>query len=155
MRKRQIQADGIRSVERPAVLPDDADTDTGADKFIHRHVMLLAEFFAVKIQHIGAFRFSQFYTGEVVEDITVGIFHIFRENMAKLIHPFVAFRLIGADKGMHGQNVHAVVVGELSLFPYPVTQIGVINNMIGANQAGQVEGFGRGINRDSPVSGIF
>ena len=52
-------------------------------------------------------------------------------------------------------SVHAVVVGEFSLFPYPVTQIGIINNMIGANQAGQVEGFGRGINRDSPVSGIF
>ena len=49
----------------------------------------------------------------------------------------------------------AVVVGEFSLFPYPVTQIGIINNMIGANQAGQVEGFGRGINRDGPVSGIF
>lgn len=61
----------------------------------------------------------------MIEDIVAGerevrerdIFHIFRENMAKLIHPFVAFRAEAPIRAcMDSRNVHAVVVGEFSLF---------------------------------------
>ena len=50
MRQCQIQADRIRSVERPSVLPDHADSNTGFQQCIHIGIMLLAPLLAVEVQ---------------------------------------------------------------------------------------------------------
>ena len=49
---------------------------------------------------------------------------------------------------MHGKNVHFVVVGKGRLLVHAVAEQFVINHVVASDKTREVEGFGRGIERD-------
>ena len=55
------------------------------------------------------------YPGEVLPDKAAGVVHIAADHLAQLVHPLGALRGVGADEGVHGEDVHGVVVGEGAL----------------------------------------
>ena len=63
------------------------------------------------------------------------------DYFAQLVRPVHAFFGICTEKGMHGKNVHVVVMSEGRLSADPVLQPFVINDMITSDQAGQIEGL--------------
>ena len=111
--------------------------------------MLLAPFGAVHEQHVSALRLGDGYTLKVLCDVIAGVIHIAGNGLTQLIDPLVTLGLVGTDQGVHGQDVHIVIVGLAALGDHTVTDGGVIDDMIAAHQAGQVEGLGGSIDGDS------
>ena len=71
--------------------------------------------------------------------IRAEILDIVGEHLVELIHPLVALRLIGANERMHREDVHLVVVGLVGHGAHAVAQRLVIDDVVAADQARQVE----------------
>ena len=85
----------------------------------------------------------------------VSIIDIFRKNTAEFIDPFIPFRLIGTYKRMHGKYIHCIIMTDIRRASDTVTQIITVNDMIAADQAGQIEGLARSIDRYRPLPRIL
>ena len=51
------------------------------------------------------------------------------EDFPQLVYPVAALLGVGADQGVHGENVHHVVVAQAGLFFHAVTPPAVVNDM--------------------------
>ena len=109
-RQRQVHADVPRPVEGAAILPEDTDFETGALDVVQGKVMGFAVRFTVQEQHIGGLGSGYVDVRPVLLDEVTGEVRIFREDGFQLVHPLIAFRLVCAQQGVHGHQVHAVVV---------------------------------------------
>ena len=72
--------------------------------------MFLTPFLAVQEQHISPFRPADLHAFKMLLNIIAGIIHILSYNGTQLIYPFLPLLFIGSDQGMHGKNVHTVIV---------------------------------------------
>lgn len=151
----QVHADMAGAVERPSVLPGHAHVPASLQQPVDGISMILTPLRAVREQHIGALGLRDTDTVEVVRDVGAGEVYIASEDLAQLVHPLVAFGLIGTNQGVHGQQVHAVVMGEGGLLVHPVSDGFIINDVVAAHQACQVEGLGGRIDRHGAVPGVF
>ena len=76
---------------------------------------------------------------EMGGDVIIGIVDVVGQYLAQLVYPFFTFGLVGTDQRVHAQHVHRVVVGGIGLGDDPVAEVFVINNVIRANQTGEVK----------------
>ena len=88
----------------------------------------------------------------MLPNVLISIAAVALQYLQQLLHPFLALLAVGAQQRMHGKHVHLVVMGGVSLTGHPVAQILVINDVIAAGQARQIEGFGGGIHRHRVLS---
>ena len=142
-------------MERSAVLPIDTVLPAFVQKGVHVSVMGFAVAFAVNKQHVCALRSGQGDAFEILLNIIAGIGDVFRENLLQLIHPFISFRLIGADQGIHRKHIHGVVMGEGGFLLDSFTQPVIVDDVIAADQSGQVECLARRIERSGMIVRIF
>ena len=155
MRQCQIQADRIRSVERPSVLPDHADSNTGFQQCIHIGIMLLAPLLAVEVQHVRSFWFGKLHALEMLENVVVRIIRIRFQHFAQFIHPLISLRPVSADQRMNREYVRRIVVGKGRSLLHTVAQHAVVDDVVGAHKACEVKGLGRCIKRDGTLACIF
>ena len=142
-------------MERRALLPCHSDIPASFDQFIDRDSFFPAKLLTVKEHHVRALRFRDGNPLKMFGNEVVSIINIFRKDAAKLIDPFIPFRLIGADQGMHGKHVHVVIMTDSCRPPDTVTQIITVNDMITADQARQIECLARSIDRYRALSRIL
>ena len=142
-------------MERSSVLPEYPDLDSCGFQLVQCFSMGLAPFGAVQEEHVGSFRPCQFYTMEMAGDIVIGIIHVVCKNLTELIHPFISFRLISADQGVHTQYIHTVVMRKGGFLVHPVTDPFVIYNMITSHKSGQIKGFAGSVESGSTHFGIL
>lgn len=154
-REGQVHADGIWAVEGPSVLPEDALADPGGKQLVHGLSMLPAPLGAIQKQHIGALGFCQSHALKMGSDIVVSIGYIFRQYLAELIHPLVAFRLIGADERVHAHDIHTVIMGKTGFLFYPVPYPFIVYDVIAAYQTCQVKGLAGGVEGSGTHPGIL
>ena len=151
----QVHADMAGAVERPSVLPGHAHVPSGLLQFVDGLSMGLAPLRAVQEQHVSALGPGDLHAVEMLRDVGAGKVHIAGDRLAQLVHPLVALRFISADQGVHGKDIHAVVMGEGGLLVHPVPEGFIINDMVAAHQACQVEGLGGRVDRHGAVPGIL
>ena len=91
----------------------------------------------------------------MVLDVLGRITAVAFQDLVQFVCPFVSFLAVGADQGVHGKDVHFVITGPLSVLGnlFPQERIG--NDMVAADQAGQVDGFGRSLESDRTLAGVF
>ena len=136
-------------MEHPAILDRNAYVPASLFQFLNGLAVLLAPFGAVHEQHVSALRLGDGHTLKMLCDVIAGVIHIAGNSLTQLIDPLVTFGLVGTDQGVHGQDVHIVIVGLAALGDHAVTDGGVIDDMVAAHQTGQVEGLGGRIDSDS------
>ena len=112
-------------------------------------------FLAIDEQHIGALGLGDLNALEMLSDIIAGPTDVAVDDLAKLIDPLIALVLIGADQRIHGKNIQGVVVAEGGFLVHTILQGLVVDDMVAADQTGQVKGFGRCIESDRAVSCIL
>ena len=88
-------------------------------------------------------------------DVVAGKVDVAREDLAELVYPDVALGPVGADQGVHGQDVHAVVVALAGFGADAVPQVFVVDDVVAADQARQVEGLAGGVEGDGPAAGVL
>ena len=142
-------------VERSAVLPDDPHLLPRADQVIHAGVVGLAPAGTVQEQHIGALRFGHGHPREVLPDKADGVIDVLFQYLAQFIHPLGALPAVSRNQRVHRQHVHGVVVGKFRLGHDLVPQARVVDDVVRADQAGQVEGLGGGIEGHRAAAGVF
>ena len=77
------------------------------------------------------------------------------KHLVELVHPLVALRLVGTDKRMHGEDVHLVVVSLVGHGAHAVAQRLVIDDVVAADQARQVERLAGRIEGNRAHAGIL
>ena len=153
-RQGQVHADGKFAVERAPVLPGHAHVPAGFQQFIQRFSIVTAPCAAVQEEHIRSLRPAYLNAGEMFLNVAAGEIDIFCKYLAQLIHPFFSFPAVRSDEAVHRADIHAVVVGSAADGANPVPKGGVVDNVIAADQAGQVKGLAGRIKGDGAVSGI-
>ncbi len=151
----QVHAQMTGAVEHPAVLYRHAHIPAGFFHLVDGLAVGLAPFGAVHKQHVGALGLGYLHTLEVVPDVVAGEVDVAAEHFAELVHPLVALGLVGAHKGVHGQHIHGIVVAEAGLLVHPVLPPLVIDNVIAAHQARQVEGLAGGVHGGGALPGVL
>ena len=133
------------AVERPAVLPSHAHIPAGLDDLIQGLAGAPAVVRQIQEEHVGALGHGHVHAVVVLPDVVTGVFAVALQHLKKFGDPLSALVGIGPDQGVHGQHVHLVVVGGVAVGGDPVAQIFVIDDVIAADQARQVEGLGGGV----------
>ena len=77
------------------------------------------------------------------------------KHLVELVHPLVALRPVGADKRVHGEDVHLVVVSLVGHGAHAVAQRLVVDDVIAADQARQVKRLARRIEGNRAHAGIL
>ena len=77
------------------------------------------------------------------------------KHLIELVHPLIALRLVGTDKRMHGEDIHLVVVGLVGHGAHAVAQRLVIDDVVAADQARQVERLAGRVEGDRAHAGIL
>ena len=142
-------------MEHPAILPGHAHIPACVEHLLDGAAMGGAPMGAVQEEHVGAFGFSHLYPVKMLCDEITGKVDVAAEGFAQFIYPLVAFGPVGADKGVHGENVHIVIMGLAALGRHAVPQIRIIDNVIAAHQTRQVEGLAGGVERHRAVAGVL
>ena len=75
----------------------------------------------------------------------IGVPAVALQHLKQLIRPRLSLVGIGSYEGMHGKNVHFVVVGGVTPGFHPVPEISIVNDMVAANEARQIKGLGGGV----------
>ena len=88
-------------------------------------------------------------------DVIAGKVDVAGQHLAELVGPLVALGLVSTDQGVHGENVHHVVVAQAGLLLDAVTPPVVVNDMVAAHQTSQIEGLGGGIESGGALAGIL
>ena len=83
------------------------------------------------------------------------VLDIVGKHLVELVHPLVALRLVGTDKRVHGEDVHLVVVGLVGHGAHAVAQRLVVDDVVAADQARQVERLARRIEGNRAHAGIL
>ena len=115
----------------------------------------LAPVGAVHEQHVGTLRLGDGHALEMLLDVIAGKVDVAGQHLAELVGPLVALGLVSTDQGVHGEDVHHVVVAQAGLFFHAVTPPAVVNDMVAAHQTGQIEGLGGGIESGGALAGIL
>ena len=77
------------------------------------------------------------------------------KHLIELVHPLIALRLVGTDKRMHGEDIHLVVVGLVGHGAHAVAQRLVIDDVVAADQARQVERLAGRVEGNRAHAGIL
>lgn len=91
----------------------------------------------------------------MVLDVLDSITAIAFQDLVQFVCPFVSVLAIGANQGVHGKDVHFVITGPLSVLRNLFSQERIGDDVVTADQPGQVEGFGRSIESDRTLAGVF
>ena len=145
----QIHAQVAGAKEHGAILDGSAHIPAGVLHILNGLAVGLAPVGAVHEQHIGTLRLGDGHALEMLLDVIAGKVDVAGQHLAELVGPLVALGLVGTDQGVHGENVHHVVVAQAGLLLHAVTPPAVVNDMVAAHQTGQVEGLGGSIDSDS------
>jgi len=151
----KVHAHVAGAVESAAVLNRNAHIPAGLENVVNSLAVRLAPLRAVNKEHIGALGLGNLNALKVIPDVITGKVHVAAENFNELIQPLVTLGLVGTDERVHGQHVHAVVVGQAGLLAHAVMPPLVVNDVIAAHEAGQVEGLGGGIERCGALTRIL
>ena len=110
---------------------------------------------AVRKEHVGALRLSQSDSLKVRADIFCRIVHVAGQDRAEFIDPLHSFCRVGSQQGVHGEYVHLIVMAEGGLLADPFPQGPVVNDVVASDEAGEVEGLGRGVECNGVFSGVL
>ena len=154
-RQGEVHADVTVAMERAAVLDGDADVPKGLQELVEGPVVGGTPVCAVSEEHIGALGFGNADAVEMVGDVLAGEVDVFAEDLAQFIDPLVASGLVSADEGVHGEDVHLIVVGQGGLLGDAVADPFVIDDMVAADESGEVEGLGRCIEGNGALACIL
>ena len=142
-------------MEHPAVLPGHPHVPAGLEHLGDGAAVGCAPIGAVQEEHVGALGFCHRNALEMGVDVVAGEVHVAAEHPAELVHPVVALGAVGTDERVHGQHIHLIVMGLGALGHHPVPQVRIINNMVAAHQARQVEGLAGGVERHGALPGVL
>ena len=143
------------TVEGSPVLPDDAHIPACLQQLVQGLAVLSAPGFAVQEEHIGALRAGEGHALEMLTDEAAGEVHITGDGLAELIGPVGAFLAVGTQQGVHGHEVHGIIVAERAFLIAEVLQPLVVDDVVAAHQARQVEGLAGGVHGDGPQLGVL
>ena len=88
-------------------------------------------------------------------DVVAGEIHIAGQRLTELVGPHIALGAVGTDESVHREDVHGVVVAEGGFFLDAVTPPRVVNDVVAADETGEVEGLGGGVEGGSPHPGVL
>ena len=151
----QIDAQMAGAVEHHAVLHGSTDGPAGFLHVLNGLAVGGAPVGAVHKEHIGAFGLCHMDTLEVLCDVVAGEIHIAGQRLTELVGPLIALGAVGTDEGVHREDVHGVIVAEGGFLLDAVTPPRVINDMIAADETGEVEGLGGGVEGGSAHPGVL
>ena len=134
--------------ERPSVLPADTHIPACFQQLFNGHSRLFTVFRAVQENHIRSLRHGNIHSAEVFPDKVHGIAGVLLKNRPQFFKPLTALRFISADEGVHGKNVHLIIVGRIAVPGDPVPQIVTVNDMETADHARQIKCFAGRIHGD-------
>lgn len=138
----QIHAQVAGAKEHGAILNGSAHIPAGVLHILNGLAVGLAPVGAVHEQHVGTLRLGNGHALEVLLDVIAGKVDVAGQHLAELVGPLVALGLVGTDQGVHGEDVHHVVVAQAGLLLDAVTPPVVVNDMVAAHQTSQIEGLG-------------
>ena len=150
----EVDAEVPLAVEHGAVLEGDADVPAELFELGQGPAVGPAPVFAVGEEHVGALGLEKGYAVEIFTDVSGGKADVAGQDLAELVDPPGAFGAVGTDEGVHGEDVHLVVVAEGGLLADPVPEGAVVDDVIAAHEARQVEGLGGGVEGHRPVAGV-
>ena len=151
----QIDAQMAGAVEHHAVLHGSTDGPAGFLNVLNGLAVGGAPVGAVYKEHIGAFGLCHMDTLEVLCDVVAGEIHIAGQRLTELVGPLIALGEVGTEEGVHREDVHGVIVAEGGFLLDAVTPPRVINDMIAADETGEVEGLGGGVEGGSTHPGVL
>ena len=150
----QVHPHRAGAVEHPAVLDGDAHRPGGLFHVVDGLAVGRAPLGAVHKQHIGAFGPGRLDPFKMLPDVIAGIVDVARKHLAQLVHPDLPFGPVGAGQGVHGQDVHVVVMAFGRPGAAQVPQAGVVDDVVAAHQPRQIEGLAGGVEGDGPAAGV-
>ena len=71
----------------------------------------------------------------------LGRIDIAGDDLAELVSPLIALRLIGSDKGIHGKQVHTVIMGQGGFLIHTILDPLVVDDVISADKSCKAEGL--------------
>ena len=142
-------------MEHTAILPGNAHIPAGFFHLGNGFPVGFAPIRAIQEEHVGALRLADRNAFKMLGDIITGKVDIAADGLPQFLHPFVPFRLISADQGVHRKHIHIIIVRLAAFGTHAVPQVGVINNMVTTHQARQVKGFAGGIQGNGAAAGIL
>ena len=153
--QRQIDAKVTRAVEHLPVLEGNTHIPSGLFHLPDSLIMRFTPLCTVHKKDVGALRFGDPDPVKAVGDVAAGPVHVTGEDLAQLIDPPAALRLVSPDEGVHRKDIHLIIMGEGGFLPHPLPDGFIVDNVVGAHQAGQIEGLGGGIEGHSAVPGVL
>ena len=124
-------------------------------KLCYAYAVLGAVARAVEEEHIRPLRPLAAHTLEVRVYEIAGVFKVLINDMAHLVCPLHALRAERADKRVHGQDVAFIVMAHFAAADDTVTQVFVVDDMVGPDKSGQGKGLARRVEGDDAVFCIF
>ena len=109
---------------------------------------------AVDKEHVGALRLLHAHAIKALGNVVAGPVNVCTQDLGELVHPLVSLRPVRAHERVHGEHVHVVVVALGAARSDAVSQALVVYDVVGANQAGQVEGLARRVESHRAVASI-
>ena len=131
-------------MEGAAVLPRHTNIPARPEHLVQRFAVGGAPVGAVQKQHVRALGPGELHAGHRFQ-IVAHALHVLREHLPQLVHPDPALVAVSAHQRVHGHDVHVVVVAQGGFLLHPLAECLVIDDMVAADQARQIEGLGRGV----------
>ena len=110
---------------------------------------------AIHEDHVGALGMGGLDAFEVGVYVVHGVVDVLCQHPAQLVHPPGSLVAVAAHEGVHGEDVHVVVVGQGGLLLHPVADAVVVDDVVGAYQTCQAEGLGGGVLGHRPHAGVL
>ena len=142
-RRGQIETDRRRRLEQMAVLPADTDIPALLKQCFLGDAVVFEPVRAVQQQHVRPFGAEGRDAVKMGVYVVAGEIHVVGQHRQQLTEPVRTLVAVGADQRVLGEDVHRVVDRFLSDRPNPLPHRLVVNDAVGTDQAGQVEGLAR------------
>ena len=117
--------------------------------------MLATPLGTVQKHHVGALWTRIGHALKMLVHVIAEVVDVAGKHLVELVNPLVALRLVGADKRMHGKDVHLVVVSLVGHGAHAVAQRLVVDDVVAADQARQVERLAGRVEGNRAHAGIL